>query len=450
MYPDSDSRAEQFDDALERRRTGDEQADDDPEIQELVHLASRLERTLPEDTPDPAFHASLKQQLLSGTASPPEPVDLNEERWHRRLTASPWRLSAAAAAVTVFAVVAVVMGMNPFESDDGNGGSSDAASFQTLDQGDSVQPENTFSGSTGASAENPAWLASSFPPFDHEHVVLPMFLRDLLSGDDEPADVELNDAGDMVENADMPETAPVYYLSAPTDAGTMLTTLRSTLGIEGEIVNGSNGDEPSHLVNQDDEPVISWDPTAAHFHFQGDALEEPITAVADGDGDPLEIAVGFLEQIGFDLSTIQYEQRVTEDGAVTEVEFRPADLPDMSLEMTLGGHVMIGAGGAIREAEMVWLSLIDSRNATLRDPEEIMHDVENGGGYSPPMPDTDEEDRMEMDVDDARLMHVLTRLEEGSFILQPAMALSGEYDGMETPEMPELVSHLIPAADSAD
>lgn len=447
MYPDPDSRADQFDDAFERRQAGEDQPTDDQDLQELLQLASRLERELPEDVPDPAFRNSLKQELLEGATSADHPVDLAGERWSRRLVASPWRLGAVAAAVLVVVVAGVAMAMTPMG--DGDGDSSEMASFQEIDQDGTAQAGGTVDAMTGLEPANQRLISSSFPPFDHEHIVLPPLLTEFLSLDEHPGpEIDVNSVDGMMEDADMPETATVYYLSAPSSAETMLTTLRSTLGIEGEILPGSTAGEPYQVITPDDEPVITWDPGAAFFHFRGEFLDEPVTDLAGEDAEPDEIALAFLERIGFDLNTIRYEHQVTTDGGMNAVEFRPADFPEMGLAMSLGGRIMIDSEGVVQEARLYWMSLIETREATLRDPDEILRDIEGGDGYSPPMPDADEGDRMEMDVDDIKVAHVLTRLEEGSFILQPAVTLTGDYAGSEESSLPGPAEYVVPAVES--
>lgn len=447
MYPDPDSQAEQFDEALERRQAGEDPPADDPAIRQLVEFASRLERDLPEDTPDPMFRRNLKQELLGAHAPDLEPVDLASERWHRRLIASPWRVSAAAAAVLVVGLVAVMMGMNPLSDDDGT---TDTASFEAFDQEDDTRARDSSSDFTDTGDENQTWFAGAFPPLDGEHVVLPPFLEQLLTRDQasEP-EVDLNGADEMIAESEMPDSAPVLYLSAPSDAQTMLTTLRSTLGVPGEIRPGDD-DEPFQVVNQEQEPVITWDPNAAFFEFRGDLLEEPFTIETEETSEPAEVATGFLERIGFDLVTIDYEHRVNEIEDGNEVEFRPSGFPEMGLDLSLGGRIVVGESGEILQAELFWLSLIERRNATLRDPDEILRDIEGGQGYMPPMPDSSDDDPMQMDVEDAKLTHVLTRMEEGRFVLQPAMALSGGYDDDHASETPLVAQYVVPAAQNGD
>jgi hypothetical protein len=457
MYPERDSQAEAFDDAYERQRTGDTESVDDQEIQELVNLAARLEQELPDDLPDPGFRENLKNEILRGeihqqsvATSAEEPVNLEDERWFRRLVASPWRLSAAAAACFVVILVAFASTAgNPFSSGPGES-SEDITSFQAVDSDDSAGADDPFQSEEfpldidDSAVPSEQWFTASLPPFDTEHVVLPPLLLGFLpfSERHQPR-VELNGIADMVGNVEMPDSGTVYYLNAPPDGPTMLTTLSSTLGIRGELVESNGNGEPLRIVDANQNDILRWDPTSAFFHFQGGLFDEPVSDLLDPGAPPVEVAQRFLELIGFDLYTIDYEEHLVENGETTEVHFRPVDFPTTGLEVNLGGIVLVDDEGAVLEAQLYWLSLVDVEVVALRDVEEIIADIENYSGFAPPV--TEDSTEMVINVADMTLVHILTRLGDSHFVLQPAVKVVGDYANDVDPPMPGPARYLVPA-----
>ena len=461
MYPEPDSRADEFDDALERRRAGDNTPADDQETQELVTLASRLDQELTEDIPDPAFRENLKHELLQGAIHRghvlepvAEPIDLADERWSRRLAASPWRLSAAAAACVAVVVVAFFATTNPFDDNSGDS-SEEITSFQAVDADDSFGPDDGILGNQfpldvdDNIPPSEQWFTASFPPFDVEHVVLPPLLIGFLPfADRHKPQVELNGVSDMANDVDMPGSASVYYLNAPPDGATMLTTLRSTLGIDGELVEGNGDGEPYRVIDDEENDVLRWDPSSAFFHFRGGLLDQPVDDLLDPDAGPVEIARRFLELIGFDLHTIDYGVQTVEHENLIEVQFRPEHFPVTALDVTLGGNVFVGEGGAVLEAQLYWLSLVDVEVVALREADAIMEDMAHDAGYSPPA--SDGADEMMINAEDMMMVHVLTRLGTSNFVLQPAVKVVGNYGDDAESSLPGPARYYVAAVDNGD
>jgi hypothetical protein len=462
MYPEPDSRADEFDEAVERHRAGDNRPNEDEDLQSLVNLAARLERELPDETPDPSFRENLKYQLLQSyeqlqqaAESGREPVDLEDERWFRRLVASPWRVSAAAAACLVFIVIAVVGVGNPFGADTGDSG-EDVTSFRPVDADDSSSPDDWRSTQFPLDVDDdslPAseqWFTASFPPIDVEHVVLPPLLIGFLPfSERQKPRVEIEGISDLTDRMDMPGSGTVYYLNSPPDGATMLTTLRSALGIDGELVEGNGDGQPFRIINDEQNDILRWDPASAFFHFQGGLLDEPISDLLDSDAPPADVARRFLELIGFDLYTIEYEQQLVENGDVIEVQFLPQEFPETGMDVSPGGSVFVDDQGAVLEAQLYWLSLVDIEIVAMRDPDAIIADVENDAGFAPPMPD-DAQDEMRIVADDMTLVHVLTRLGESHFVLQPVVKIVGEYGEEPESSLPGPARYLVTAIEDDD
>lgn len=451
MYPERDSRADEFDDAVERRRSGDNTPIEDPELQALVDLASRLDETLPEDTPDPEFRSTLKQQLLEGEPEPdlaPDDVSPPFEEttpWYRRFVASPWRTSAAAAACLLIVVVALMAAANPFDWGSG-GGSEEVTSFQPVSFSEGDGPFDGENPLDAGFEDNEEWLSSPFPPLDMEHVVLhPLLIGFRPLAERQRPEVELNGAADMVNPSDMPSSIPVYYLNAPPGGPELLTALGSTLQIDGELAEQDEDGTPYRWVDDDDNVIMRWDPSSAFFQFNGEVLDEPLDGLLEQGATPDEIAQRFLELIGFDFMTIDYEIERIDNGEETEIRFRPEDLPDIGLEVGLGGRVRVDDSGAVLGAQLFWLSLVDIEIVGLREHENIIEDIENDAGYTPP---TGDETEVSIDAEEMTLIHVLTRMEDSIFVLQPAVRLTGSFRTEVDSMIPGPARYLVPIVDS--
>ncbi len=450
MYPERDSRADEFDDAVERRRSGDNESIEDPELRDLVELASRLEDTLPEELPDPEFRNSLKQDLLSSEPefdaipAPDDPAALEQPvPWYHRFVSSPWRTSAAAAACLMIVVVALMATANPFGW--GTGGSSEeVTSFQPVGFGDGDGPfADQYPLDTEFDGER--WLSGPFPPLDVEHVVIhPMLLGFLPIAERHRPEVELNGATDMVDASDMPSSVAVYYFNAPPSGAALLTALGSTLRIDGELVEGDENGTPYRWVDDDENDIMRWDPTSAFFHFDGESLNEPVDDILDPGAEPEEIAQRFLEMIGFDFMTIEYEVERVDNQNDTEIRFKPADLPDIGLELELGGSVRVDETGAVLEAQFFWLSQVDIEVVGLRDLDDIIEDIQHDHGYAPPALEAVE---ISIDAADVGMVHVLTRLDDSIFVLQPAVKISGEYQDEVGATLPGPARYLVSAVE---
>lgn len=461
MYPERDSQADAFDDAFERRRAGDTTSDEHQELHELVNLAVRLEEELPDDLPDPGFRNNLKQQLLEGSIQPDvatdpaeAPASIEEERWFRRLVASPWRLSAAAAACLIVVVVAFMStGVDLFNTDSSDS-SEEVTSFRPVDTDDPPANNDIFRNdqfpldTEDSAIPSEQWFTASFPPFDSEHVVLPPLMLGFLPlSERKNPRVELNGMDGMTDDVEMPGSGSIYYLNAPPDGSTMLTTISSILGVEGELIESTGDGEPFRVVDDDQNDILRWDPTSAFFHFQGGLLDEPIDGLLDPEASETEIARRFLELIGFDLHTIEYEEHLVENEDTFDVHFRPLDFPETGLDVTLGGKVVIGPEGAVLEAQLYWLSLVDIEVVALRDPDDVIADIENGTGFAPPVSSDDDEDVV-IDAADMSMVHILTRLGDSHFVLQPAVHVVGEYEDDIESSMPGPARYVIPAVEN--
>jgi hypothetical protein len=450
MYPDRDSRADRLDEALERRLNGDDITNDDPELQELLDLSARLEQTLPDDLPDPAFRHNLKQQLLSQPQpSLAEPVDLARERFHRRLAGSTWRLSAAAAAFLIVILVAVVMAMGPMSGDSDDDMEEQPASLQGIGD-DYTTPEqdvDTFDTDDRRTVE-PEWVNATLPPFDTNHVVLNPLLGMPL-GMPAPKIEPLVAFDDDAEMPDMPETAPVYYFSAPPNPEALISSVQRALGIEGELEPGSAEDgTPYRLINDSGQTIVKWDPGSAFFHYIGRNADPEFTGYAEPGSDPSDISESFLETIGFDLYSVDYVIDVEVSGSETHIRFKASSLPEMGLDVWLGAVVVIDEDDQVAEARMMWLSLIGVREATLRPPGETWDLGERGHGFWPPHEAPD--GRVLVEVLRTKMVYLLTRHDHATYVLQPAVKFVGRYSDDDDDDPTGPARYYVPAIDNED
>jgi hypothetical protein len=429
MDPNRDQRAEQFDDLFERVRAGGQPLNADSELIELVRLASRVERELPEDLPDPAFRHRLKQDLLNDAQPGREPVDIAEQRWERRLAGSSWRVAAAAAALSLFVIAAITMAMGPFGSDGEDDSLAPSDQQTAFDAGDDESTAEeatdtatvTLQGDDGAPDQR-QWDAASLPPLDVEHVVFDPAIEPQATAAPDQEYPTIEYLQDM-SVPDMPETAPVFYFSAPPNPEMLLTNIQHALGLRGELREGSLGNDHRYrLVNASDQDILIWDPASAFLEFYASRAAFDTNEIAEPESSPVEIAWTFLETIGFDIYSMDYEPTVEElDNGVTRITFHPTSLPRQGLDLSLGVIIVFDRYEQIQEARMIWLSLIDQRDVKLRDPEEAMESGKNGEGFWPPneMPDGP------VHVYEAAMVYLMTRIDNTTFVLQPTMKFFG-------------------------
>lgn len=459
MYRERDPQAEAFDEALERLRNGKAGENDDPEMEELLHLAGRLDRELPGDLPDPAFRDRLKRQLLTGQYSLEAPTDIDEARWRRRLLASPWRAGAAAASVAVILILAVVLGLDSLTgtSEDDTDPSDqvampvddDAVEEQPdeapVPEGDAVEeaeePPADSDSDMGilqaddgpdAPVESDQWQPANLPPFDGRHIVVAPLSATTLLAEASETDPEVEWANG-IEMPDLPESAPVYYLSAPPDPMALMATMERTFEIDGTIIEGdSESSIPYELLNGDEEPILQWDPTAAYFQFNGAAAAIDVDLPGIDSDDVVERAHAWLEMIGFDLFSIEYATDTEAAGDATVVRLEPVDMPETGLGLKLGAELIITADGMIQEASGFLLSLVDVRDMPVRAPSEAWTMAREGDAF---WPDVDHalDDPM-VAIAEVKIIHLLTRLDEANYVLQPAVKFMGEADEAETSE----------------
>jgi hypothetical protein len=110
--------------------------------------------------------------------------------------------------------------------------------------------------------------------------------------------------------------------------------------------------------------------------------------------------------------------------------------------------VFVDHTGAVLEAQLYWLSLLDTEIVSLRDPADIIADLESDSGFAPPL--SDENAAMIIHADDMVMTHVLTRLGDAQFVLQPAIKVVGEYVSDADPAMPGPARYVVAAIDNSD
>jgi hypothetical protein len=171
--------------------------------------------------------------------------------------------------------------------------------------------------------------------------------------------------------------------------------------------------------------VVRWRPQEAFFSYSR-SPNAPTPPPARAEADPKETARAWLQEIGFDLTTIQYDSDLRADSTPSQriVEFRPTNLPKGALDPGLGIVVWVGGDGAIRQASGFWLSLVESAEVPLQPVETAWQAVQRGEGLIPsfgPPPVF-----KAITVKSVGLTYLLTRADASNYLLQPVVAFSGQ------------------------
>ncbi len=472
----------------------------DPDLHDLLQLATRLRHELPNDLPDPAFRLGLKQQL---TAS--GPVALPRTR-AAAPTRFPWVAAVSAMAAVLLAAVSVGtlgiwLGNNSGgPSNDSNlaGVSSDQLTATTLgfatttvnaipgdpatiptatapgdpssmttiqpsaEPTESVEPSNATEPATepAATQSAPATLTTepaptaqqtegpslaAVPPVDDEHVEQgPRPAAD--GGGGSPAtDVS------YVLNTSMPDLvddATVYRFAPPaTDPDEFVVKISDALGLQGDIViDEPTGQTVYHLFDDD----------TGSFHWTPDTGAFTVALTQTGDGAPLQFeqlvvtARDWLAGIDYPVDLLEPEMSAEPTGDTSwRLEARYAAMPDIGLGHPLGVTIYINADGTVTEASGYWLNLKASESALLLSAADIWKTVSSGQGYWTGGGIV--EAGGAFSADSMQITYILTRDPSGELVLQPVVETSGEFitaDGLSSARISCFVQAVQTAEDT--
>ena len=402
---------ERLDEAIDQQRSGsiDQSATDgsDPELAALLQLAARLDQELSSELPDPEFREKLKQTLLG-----PRRKSLRGKQFF-----NDWRFGVAAAALIGIVLIIIIFGSNALQGD-----SSVPPARETVVSALSGADQGTkTAGQTGTprTVEDTA----VFPPIDQDHVVqVPL---DASTPVPAPGTPEPQPTPGIVLQTPLPvlpQTARTWLLTGPDVTQTFLETLIARTGISGEI-RPSSSDVPNAFVVVDSTgfAAIHWNQRNAYFRYDR-GPNEPTPPPIRATTNPLVSAKDWLSEIGFDLTTIQYQESATSTANQTIVRFVPTDLPGAAIAPGLGVTVGVGPDGSIQFAQGFWLSLGESAEVHLRTSQAMLAAANGGEWFDPAAQQTNQ---LSLNVDSVKLTYLLTRADDSSFLLQPVISFGG-------------------------
>jgi len=402
---------ERLDEAIDQQRSGSinrTTADiSAPELAAQLNLAARLDRELPPDLPDPEFREQLKQNLLGS----------GRKSLRGRQFFNDWRFGVAAAALIGIVLIIIIFGSNALQGD-----STVPPARETVVSALSGSDQGTErAGQTGTprTVEDTA----VFPPIDQDHVVqVPMAVSTPAPARGTPEPQPTPGVALQTPLPVLPQTARTWLLTGPDVAQSFLQTLIARTGISGEI-KPSSSDGPNAFVVVDPTgfAAIHWNQRDAYFRYDR-GPNEPTPPPIRATTNPLVTAKDWLSEIGFDLTTIKYQESATSSANQTIVRFVPVDLPAGAIAPGLGVTVGVGPDGSIQFAQGFWLSLGESAEVHLRTSQAML-DAANGGEWFAPA--AQQTNQLSLTVDSAKLTYLLTRADDSSFLLQPVISFSG-------------------------
>jgi hypothetical protein len=297
-------------------------------------------------------------------------------------------------------------------------------------------------------ARESEWISSPLPPFDTNHIVLnPLLAVPLGMTEAEIEPVVYFDYDAVM--TEMPGSAMVYYLSSPPNPEALIRGVQDALGLEGEYAPGDAEEAiPDRLVNEDGRSIIEWHHEAAFFHYLGENADPEFADFSETTDDPAVVAHDFLETIGFDLYSVEYIADAVEAGDFTHVRFEPASLPEVGLDLSLGALVVVDEDLQVHEAMVMWFSLTGQREVAMVPPEEARSLGESGEGFWPPHETPAGEVLVE--VLRTQMIYLLTRYDEATFVLQPAVKFIGRFNGDDPDEPAEPARYYVAAVENGD
>lgn len=455
---------------------------DDPELRDLVDLATQVRQALPADMPDPGFRADLKSQLLAG----------NWDAQRRSTVARKHRFPypAAVGAIAAVFVAAVAVGtlaiwLNNDNVDDagnvagagqtlsanptqavalatGTSGvatnialaatqesrpadtarsqapttasgepSTPAQNATTPSSGN--QPTPTFVSATATGAANPTATSdegpslAGIPPVDAAHL--------------EPGPVPAADGGGGPPSTavavtldtnlpDLGDSAAVYTLVPPDiDPTTLMDGVAATLGIDGPVVKATDArNNVEYRADGSNGATFVWVPETGGFTFSLPDLDAEIkTPVALTAEVVAEHARAWLRTIGYPaegLSATPLTEQAS-DGSWS-IQISTADVPLNSYGHPLGVIITVNAAGVITGGTGFWLTLHSEEDAPLLSADDawealVEHEgYWTGGGIA--------SEGGEYAVDSLSLGYTLTSVDgTDKLIYQPTLIAEGDF-----------------------
>lgn len=400
---------------------------DEVELEEIVQLAGRLHRTLPDDLPDPAFRESLLEQLLE-----PRPRPLPMPSRPSRLRQSPVYTFGGAIAAVFVAVIAVgVIASGQFWN------SSPESEPLPLGAGITDESRPTFQtmATVTATVGSLAVVSTREAQQVDEETTSPVAVPPLMASQIEvgaKATLEVSEpppASNVTYElaSALPDTepfVPVYRFSVPdVDVMALFNDVSNALDLDGEMTTRSVRGKTVISFESTNGTTFTWLPASGAFAC------ELLGGGARLDGEPQEMVVqayAWLRESGFPLQEPAPEPIITEseDGSV-QLDFPVDGFANMALGHPLTVSVWIDREGVIRSVSGYWLHLVETMHLDMRSPEEAWQELSEGKGFWSSLVPIVESG--EYQVRSFSLAYVLTIDANKDLVLQPVYRALGAY-----------------------
>jgi hypothetical protein len=455
----------------------------DPDLDDLLQLASRLSAELPRDLPDPAFRANLGAELSRGAHTRPRSIATAPTRF-------PYLVAVSAIAAVLVAAIAVgSLAIWTQRDDEGNlarrttgvaqatsaaltptltsaafGASNTTPSAAITTMLATVPPDATqappvpttahtavpTTATAVSTATAPAPAQTSTPSSDRTATASlavadpPQVDRSSIEMGPQPAvDGGGGEAGSNLTvevNTAVPDlgaTATVYYLATPAEDLTALTTrVAHSLGIDGDVAESQSANG-RHLE-------LHVDNANGHFALTPDTGAFTFATTGAGAGDDAGLtpesatqkALDWLSSVGYPVD--QLGQPVVDapgdSGGEWHVQIGTDSVPGITLGHSAGVELWIASDGRISSGDGYWLIVEHQNSATLISANEAIDALKAGEGYWGGGGAAAGGGSFRIDA--LSLGYVLTSDGRGKLIAQPVVVATGQFstpDGQETP-----------------
>lgn len=418
---------------------------EDDDLEDLLQLAGRLHRELPDDLPDPLFRDGLREQILDPRPRPvPAAPEVREKSRFRNPLAAA---GGALAAVVVMAVAVGIVASGQFGGGDTNADQQANAEFLS-DPRSTVSMVATATATIGGVAvattreAEPATMTATpemppLPPLDSAHVEM-----GAMTTFETTRSVAADEISYMLAS-DMPvaqETAHVYRFAVPdVDAMSLFNDVSDALDLDGEMKTRSVRGKTVISFTSTSGTTFTWMPGSGAFACS-------LSGEASIQGDPEQMvteAYAWLRSSGFPLRDPAPEPVVhTMENGMVQVDFPVELAPDVAVGHPLSVSVMIDRKGEIKSVTGYWLQLVDTRQMGMLTPEEAWQQLADGKGFWSSRSPIDESGTFE--VDSFAVVYVLTVDDHGEVILQPVYRATGTYRDYRG-QIVDGVSVMVPA-----
>lgn len=405
----------------------------DDELDDLVELAGRLERELPDDMPDPVFRESLREQLRD-----PRPRLVRSPQ--RR--GSAWRvpLMAVGGAIAALLVVVVTAGMvasGIFTGSDGSDDGEDSSGTAEF-----MGANSTVGSFATATATVGSLVVTS--PRDDDHVdstPVPTRVASLNVPPVDAAHIEFgaNATAEVAKSADfeevtytldatMPDTpasAQVYRFSVPdVDAMDLLATVSNALQLDSDITIRTVRGKMVFSLKSTNGTTFVWMPASGAFSC---TLAGQATVHGDQD-EMVAAAYRWLSSSGFPVRDPSDSlAKVTAESGGLRIDYPVETAPDVAMGHPLTVSVLIDAQGTIQSVSGYWLQLVGTQDIGVLSAEEAWDAISSGRGYW--MSGSPLEASGQFEVESFSVGYILTTDSDNphELVLQPVYRATGSF-----------------------